>query len=163
MKTGEVKIVEMQHSDVLAVKQIEIECGLAVWKIEDYLLEINRKDAITKTAVSNKEIIGFILARLITPSIEQELNCAEIYNIAVSKKWRKNGIGNLLIDNFIKICQHNNIAEIFLEVRRSNMAARKFYLKNSFKEIAERKNYYTAPIEDALVLKLNLTRNVKKK
>ena len=43
--------------------------------------------------------------------------------------------------------------EIFLEVRESNRSALLFYKKEKFEEIARRKAYYHAPVEDAIVMK----------
>ena len=43
-------------------------------------------------------------------------------------------------------------AGLTLEVRASNSAARKFYDKNHFIDIAIRKNYYRSPVEDAIVM-----------
>lgn len=43
--------------------------------------------------------------------------------------------------------------EIFLEVRESNRPALLFYKKEKFEEIARRKAYYHAPVEDAIVMK----------
>ena len=43
--------------------------------------------------------------------------------------------------------------EIFLEVRESNKPALLFYKKEKFEEIARRKAYYHAPVEDAIVMK----------
>ena len=39
-----------------------------------------------------------------------------------------------------------------LEVRRSNTAALRLYAKAGFVEAGVRRNYYTQPVEDALVL-----------
>mgnify|MGYP001762123134 CR=1 FL=1 len=43
--------------------------------------------------------------------------------------------------------------EIFLEVRESNKPALLFYKKEKFEEIARRKAYYHAPVEDAIIMK----------
>lgn len=152
-ENSEIKIAEMQPSDVSTIKKIEIECGLAYWKTKDYLNEIDKKDSVTKTASVNDKVVGFMLARLITTGDGLESNCAEVYNIAVKEKRRKQGIGDMLINDLIEICRKKNIAEIFLEVRKSNKTARGFYSKKNFKEIAERKNYYTAPIDDAIIMR----------
>lgn len=146
----------MKPPDVSTIKQIEIECGLADWKIEDYLTEIKRNNSITRIAVLEDEIVGFVLARLITTA-ENQCNCAEIYNIAVRNKWRNKGIGKKIIENLLAICRQNDIAEIFLEVRKSNKNARRFYTKTGFKEMGERKNYYTLPIDDAVIMKFILS------
>jgi len=46
------------------------------------------------------------------------------------------------------------VEEMFLEVRKSNREAISFYEKFNFKLIGERKDYYTDPVEDALIYKL---------
>ena len=48
--------------------------------------------------------------------------------------------------------RHLGAASLTLEVRRSNIAAQRLYAKSGFHEAGVRKNYYTQPVEDALVL-----------
>ena len=165
MKKSVVKIAEMKPSDVSVIKQIEIECSLTDWKIDDYLNEISKNDSITKVAIFKDKITGFILARLITNKDlhQSTTNCAEIYHIAVIEKYRKKGIGNMLISDLVKTCRKNDISEIFLEVRQSNKTAHRFYLKNKFEEIAERKNYFTAPTENAVIMKCVLQKKNERK
>ncbi len=146
----------MKVSDISEIKKIETESGLSDWNSADYVKEINSKFSFTKTTVLENKIVGFIIARLIIINLDRQIDFSEIYNIAVSKEYRKNGIGNFLIENFIKHCKKNKIQEIFLEVRKSNIIARKFYKQKDFEEIAERKNYYTTPLEDAVIMKLIL-------
>ena len=64
----------------------------------------------------------------------------EIDYIIVDKNYRNRGIATKLLD-FIEN-NYNNLKNITLEVRESNEEAIKFYLKNNFKEITKRKNYY---------------------
>ena len=146
----------MKVTDISEIKKIETESGLSNWNSDDYVKEINSKFSFTKSAVVENKIVGFIVARLIITNLDGQINFSEIYNIAVSKEYRKTGIGFALIEDFINHCKKNNIQEIFLEVRNSNIIARKFYKKMDFKEIAERKNYYTMPLEDAVIMKLIL-------
>lgn len=153
----------MKPSDVLTIKKIEIECGLAKWKIEDYLTDINRNDSITKIAVLENEIVGFIVARLITNPCQNYSDYAEIYNIAVKNKYRNRGIGKKIMESLTTICRENKITEIFLEVRKSNKTARNFYARRGFEEIGERKSYYTLPTDDAVIMKYILTKHSKMK
>jgi ribosomal-protein-alanine N-acetyltransferase len=44
---------------------------------------------------------------------------------------------------------------VFLEVRVSNIAARKLYEKIGFVQVGQRKAYYQHPAEDALILKIS--------
>ena len=48
--------------------------------------------------------------------------------------------------------QESGINAVYLDVRRSNLAALKLYNKYGFKPLGVRKNYYSKPREDALVM-----------
>lgn len=153
MKNDEIKIIEMKPQDISTIKMIEAEGGLSIWNEKGYLREIERTDSHAKIIKFKGQISGFILARLITKQTEKSFNSAEIFNIAVEKKQRKKGFGSLMLKNLIDICRTNDISEIWLEVRKSNRSAHCFYSKYGFEVIAERKNYYTNPSEDALIMK----------
>ena len=82
-----------------------------------------------------------------------------LLNITISKEFQAKGYGKYIIENLIKICKCNNISSIFLEVRKSNLVAKKFYEKFNFKQLSERKGYYPARNnmrEDAIVMQLKL-------
>jgi len=64
----------------------------------------------------------------------------EIDYIVVEKQYRNLGIATKLL-NYIEN-EYKDINNITLEVRESNKEAINFYLKNGFKEITKRKNYY---------------------
>ena len=72
---------------------------------------------------------------------------AEVLQIAVLPSYQGQKIATALFD-FLPADK-----EIFLEVRESNMPALLFYKKEKFEEIARRKAYYHAPVEDAIVMK----------
>ena len=73
----------------------------------------------------------------------------EILAIATLKEYRNKGIAQELLDKI-------KIKDIFLEVRESNQTAINFYKKNNFKEISIRKNYYSEPTENAIIMKLEV-------
>ena len=73
----------------------------------------------------------------------------EILAIATVKEYRNKGIAQELLDKI-------KIKNIFLEVRESNQTAINFYKKNNFKEISIRKNYYSEPTENAIIMKLEV-------
>ena len=72
---------------------------------------------------------------------------AEVLQIAVLPNYLGQKIATALFD-FLPAYK-----EIFLEVRESNRPALLFYKKEKFEEIARRKAYYHAPVEDAIVMK----------
>ena len=73
----------------------------------------------------------------------------EILAIATIEEYRNKGIAQELLDKI-------KIKDIFLEVRESNQVAINFYKKNKFKEISVRKNYYSEPTENAIIMKLEV-------
>lgn len=76
----------------------------------------------------------------------------EIDYIIVDIEYRNLGIATKLL-NFIEN-KYKNIDNITLEVRESNISAINFYIKNGFKEVAKRKNYYND--EDGILMIKNL-------
>ena len=72
---------------------------------------------------------------------------AEVLQIAVLPNYQGQKIATALFD-FLPADK-----ETFLEVRESNKPALLFYKKEKFEEIARRKAYYHAPVEDAIVMK----------
>jgi ribosomal-protein-alanine N-acetyltransferase len=53
--------------------------------------------------------------------------------------------------------KEHSAESIWLEVRESNTAALTFYQKNDFNRMYTRKNFYTNPSENAIVMKRNLS------
>ena len=76
----------------------------------------------------------------------------EILAIATIEEYRNKGIAQELLAKI-------RIKNIFLEVRESNQTAINFYKKNKFKEISIRKNYYSEPTENAIIMKLEVNVN----
>ena len=72
---------------------------------------------------------------------------AEVLQIAVLPSYQGQKIATALFD-FLPVDK-----EIFLEVRESNKPALLFYKKEKFEEIARRRSYYHAPVEDAIIMK----------
>lgn len=81
---------------------------------------------------------------------------AEIANLAVNAEARRQHIGSSLIDHAITVARAGGAEAMFLEVRESNTAARAIYAANGFAPVGRRTRYYRRPVEDALVLRLDL-------
>ena len=91
-------------------------------------------------AADENRLVGFL--------VWQETDFeAEVLQIAILPSYQGQKIATALFD-FLPVDK-----EIFLEVRESNMPALLFYKKEKFEEIARRKAYYHAPMEDAIVMK----------
>jgi ribosomal-protein-alanine N-acetyltransferase len=139
--------------DIDPVKKIELELDLSCWAKDDYIKELSRPDSVFLVIKNDSEIAGFLLARLIMNSQNSFL---EIYNIGIKTSYKRRGLGSLLISKLLEIAKEKLATEIFLEVRKSNCTAIDFYKRNDFEEIGTRKNFYSTPIEDAILMRLNL-------
>ncbi|MBQ7408690.1 MAG: ribosomal protein S18-alanine N-acetyltransferase [Clostridia bacterium] len=76
---------------------------------------------------------------------------ADIALVAVQPEYRRNKIGEKLVNELIGALLLKKITQIFLEVRVSNESAKALYLKLGFKPVGIRKNYYENS-EDAIVM-----------
>lgn len=76
---------------------------------------------------------------------------AEIITVAVSPAYRRQGIARALMEHMLRLAEEAR-ASVFLEVRASNTPARELYLSLGFAETGIRKNYYTSPREDAVLM-----------
>jgi [ribosomal protein S18]-alanine N-acetyltransferase len=98
-----------------------------------------------RVAETEGVVCGFVVFRTMADE-------AEILNLAVDSTSRRRGIGSRLMEDALAACKTAGVKRIFLEVRDSNDAARKFYLRMGFTEVGRRRKYYSEPMEDALVL-----------
>ncbi len=148
------RIEEMTRGDVPDVLQIAIESGLSNWGAAGYTDELSRGDTLILLARLKEKIVGFIALRLIKLGSIDLISEVEILNFAVAGHLFRQGIGTRLLKHVIKVKKPE---KIWLEVRKSNKTAVKFYLVNGFKIVGSRKDYYTNPLEDALLMKLETT------
>jgi len=118
---------------------------LAVYEVSPWtaiqMAEVLRSDVNNcAIAADETQLVGFL--------IWQETDFeAEVLQIAVLPSYQGQKIVTALFD-FLPADK-----EIFLELRESNKPALLFYKKERFEEIARRKAYYHAPVEDAIVMK----------
>ena len=94
------------------------------------------------TYIIDNKVCGYLM-------VLDSIDIYEILAIATIEKYRNKGIAQELLDKI-------KTKDIFLEVRESNQVAINFYKKNKFKEISVRKNYYSEPTENAIIMKLEV-------
>jgi ribosomal-protein-alanine N-acetyltransferase len=104
-----------------------------------------------KNDLENNEFAHYFVCE-IDDKIIGYINCwvsdiTEILNFCVEKEYQKQGIGNLLYNEVLKI----STGIISLEVRVSNLNAINFYEKRGFKRVAIRRSYYSNG-EDAILM-----------
>ncbi len=95
------------------------------------------------------KLLGFLIARRTNGECELE-------NLVVSVESRRKGVGALLLSQLFAYSRETYVANIFLEVRESNQAARRLYEKSGFEIAGLRQNYYQDPPEDAILYRLKV-------
>lgn len=73
--------------------------------------------------------------------------------LAVSKKFRRKGIGKALINKVCEIGKSKDYRACFIDVDVRNSGARSFYKKIGFKQVGEIKHYYYDDTEALIFMK----------
>ena len=110
------------------------------WTLEQIQADLSQDQTWYALAYDGVEVIGFL-------AVQENLFEAEVLQIAVKKDYQGQEVASALFATL------PTDKEIFLEVRESNRPALLFYKKEKFEEIARRKAYYHAPMEDAIIMK----------
>lgn len=145
----------MLHTDLPQVYAIENQCFTTPWNIGSFKYELGHEETILKVAVFNNQVIGYVCVRTI-------LDVTHILNLAVLPKFRRMGIGSMLLRNVLQELRRLKpvTGPITLEVRESNTAAIKLYEKFGFNIIGKRIGYYQKPYEDAVIMGLEMGENL---
>lgn len=94
------------------------------------------------------KLVGFLMWR------ELPVDEIELLSLTVEPGFRRRGIASALLG---KMLAHGS-GTCFLEVRKSNVAARALYRRFGFSESGLRPAYYHRPVEDAVVMRRPETR-----
>ena len=139
------KLVPMDRSHLAGVAELERMCFSTPWN-EAMLEEELYNDTASFIVAEGEDgsVLGYAGLHVI-------LDEGYIDNVAVRPSCRRMGLGDKLLDVFIRFGQAN-LAFLTLEVRPSNTPAVALYEKNGFKEVGRRPNYYDDPKEEALLL-----------
>ena len=79
-----------------------------------------------------------------------------ITNVAVSPDFRRQGIARALIAELTAKAGENKLAFVTLEVRESNAPAIALYTGAGFTPVGKRKNFYSNPTENAVLMTISL-------
>lgn len=150
-------ISRMTEHDLLEVVEIEESSGLSRWGWDAYHAELLKGNGALMLVArevegetpghTRKRVLGFIAARLAAGELH-------VNNVAVRHEFRRAGIGKALLGTVLAEGKRAGALAAFLEVRASNRAAQALYARCGFAVTGRRRNYYSDPAEDALVMSL---------
>ena len=145
-------IERMTETDLTEIVELERACGLssrgieayaAIMKLPHYILLVARQlDLSDQPSIG---IAGFFSAVVVLDELH-------IDNVAVNSDFRRRGAASALLHKGMLAGCLLGAEKSFLEVRESNLAAIGLYLKHGFSQAGLRKDYYSHPTENAIIM-----------
>ena len=143
------EIVRMQACHVPQIAALERLCFSEPWSEKSLLEETENPAAYFIAAVEAGGVLGYA-------GMHTVLGESYVDNIAVDPACRRQGVGTALVTALREAARARGGEFLSLEVRPSNTGAVALYTGLGFQSVGRRKNFYTQPVEDALLLTLGL-------
>lgn len=143
-------IVPMHESHIAQIAALEQLCFSDPWSENSVRSELSNPLSLWLVAEEDGRVIGYVGSQSVPPE-------ADVMNLAVAPDCRKKGIGRALMTALIAQLRSRGVTALFLEVRVGNLPAQRLYQSLGFVEVGRRPKYYVNPIEDALILRKELT------
>lgn len=146
----EFQIVPMGEEHLDALAQVDALCFSDPWTRDGLKAELSSGTACFAAAVKNGAAVGCVGMHCV---------CGECYidKVCVAPDCRRKGIAEALVQYLIDDALKHQAEFITLEVRAGNGPAIALYTKLGFAPVGVRRNFYSGPKEDALLM----TRNFK--
>ena len=141
-------LAPMRRRHLRAVLQIEERTSTTPWSLGLFLAECRREERLYLVALDGTSVVGF--AGMLFVAGE-----GHITTIAVDPDRQGERIGTRLLLGLLRGAVDRDAGAVTLEVRASNDAALALYRRFGFAPAGVRKDYYSRPVEDALVLWLH--------
>jgi len=136
----------MRLEDLGEVQRIELASFTTPWPENAY-----RSELMTNRLASY--LVARIDGRIVAyGGMWLMVDEAHITTFAVHPAWRRQRIGERLLLAFLDLARDRHAREATLEVRLSNLGARRLYEKYGFRPVGLRPRYYSDNSEDALIM-----------
>src|SRR5689334_23791085 len=149
-----VQIAPVTVDDVPSIVAIEQAAFSDPWSAASF------REALAHPAVffagarrDEGELAGYVVAWFAADE-------GEIANLAVAPVAWGGGVGRALLTSALDAAGARGASAVYLEVRDSNERARRLYRSSGFEEVGRRRRYYRRPVEDAIVLRRTMTKDV---
>ena len=136
----------MRDGDLAEVVAVENAIYSHPWTRGNFADSL-RAGYLCQTWRSGAELVGYFV--LLVAAGE-----AHLLNLSVAAARQRNGHGNALLTEVMRLARNRDAQQLFLEVRPTNAGAKALYSRFGFQQVAVRPAYYPAHDgrEDALVL-----------
>ena len=144
--TREIDIVAMNADHLDQIAALERVCFPDPWSRESFCAQLD-VSGVFLVICDGEQVVGYAVMGIASSE-------AELYNIAVKEEYRGKGLSDALFKHTLAAAVEKGVDTVFLEVRESNLRARRFYERLGFEDIGRRKRYYSHPTEDAILMRL---------
>ena len=134
----------MQEKDLDTVAALEAAAFSRPWQRKDFADALMNPNYLYYVAEEDETVIA-------TAGLILSIDEADLTNVTTSEPCRGKGIAKTLLGHLMQAAKEQGIIAFTLEVRAGNAAAIALYEKLGFVCEGRRKNFYTAPVEDALI------------
>lgn len=143
-----IKIIKATQENISDIAMIEKICFSTAWTKESIAESISSESSYFNIAYVDHRPAGYM---------SMQVCCGEgdIMRVAVLPDFRRFGIGRALLTACFSL---NKLDAVFLDVRENNVPAIRLYESFGFEKIGVRKNYYTNPTENAVMMKKTFSR-----
>ena len=145
----EITIRRMTMDDVDGVYAVEIGTFVDAWSRDAFVSDMKNPVARYLVAEQDGKTAGYVGCQTV-------LDEGYITNVAVSPDFRRQGIARALIAELTAKAGENKLAFVTLEVRESNAPAIALYNGAGFAPVGKRKNFYSNPTENAVLMTISL-------
>lgn len=140
----EYQLMTNDHTEQVAA--LEKACFSMPWSENAIISELTNPLSLWLVALDGENVVGYVGSQSV-------MGEADMMNIAVHNAYRRQGIAMELVSRLVLALRERNVFSLTLEVRASNKGAVSLYNTLGFTQVGRRPNYYSAPKEDALILR----------
>jgi ribosomal-protein-alanine N-acetyltransferase len=144
-----ISVSVMTDDDISQVAAIEADTFSMPWSKKGFSDAVETGNSVFVTAKDGDDVIGYA-------GVTVACGEGEITQVVVSDKYRRNGIGEALVEALKGEAISREVKLLVLEVRVSNEPAICLYEKMGFTKRGVRKGFYDLPKEDAYIMTLEL-------
>ena len=134
-----------EEKDLQAVMELDREAFFDPWSLASWQRELQNPIAVWIVEVVEGEIIGYAV-------IWNVAGEAQVKRVAVRKALRNQGLGLMLTQELLQKAWEAGAETVTLEVRETNVAARKVYERCGFVSQGVRPHYYEDTHEGAVIM-----------
>lgn len=143
-----IEIRNFQATDLQRVVRIERESFRSPWPEILFRRRSEMDPDGFSVASCESKVVGYVIGRI---EIKKGLELGHLMNLAVDEKYRRQGIGSLLLKEIEDYFKREGARGIWLETREGNRAAEDFYSKHGYEQIDIQEGYYSDGT-DALIM-----------